>query len=500
MNTFLTLSLQMALASPEEDKDEKSPSPIEFSDFDVSGDMLGATPGGAQDITFFRDRVAADEIPLPEVFTAEGLFSEHDLPLLASAPCHQLLCTNVAAAPADLVAQPDVRWLVQVGFASGLSAETFRRPPLNLVAVVDKSGSMSGTPIETVQHALHAIIRELGPDDQLSIVLYGDEVHTHLEPTKATEHSKLDAAVDAIAIDGSTNLEAGLLKGFALARESRRTFDGTTRVMLFTDERPNTGRTDADAFMTLSEAASRDGIGMTTVGVGVQFGAELAQKVSSVRGGNLLFFSDTEKMRNTFAEEFDYLVTELGYDLDMIVHPASGQRITGVYGIPGDKVQWTGDGGIQLHVSTLFLSKREGAIYLSLANTGGPRSGKQLGSVSLSYEPRDGVPTASETAIYPTEKLRAAGNEGLSRGVLLVDELTVLKKATALHHESNDQEGAWQLVSALSARLAASDDPELASEIELVAHLEEILGKLAGRTSERTLTQSIDPVSGLPRR
>jgi hypothetical protein len=43
-------------------------------------------------------------------------------------------------------------------------------------------------------------------------------------------------------------------------------FDGTTRVMLFTDEQPNVGRTDATSFAAMAEEASRGGIGLTTIG------------------------------------------------------------------------------------------------------------------------------------------------------------------------------------------------------------------------------------------
>jgi hypothetical protein len=60
---------------------------------------MGATPGGAQDITFFRDRVLAGEVPHPNTFTPEGLFSEHDLPLRAGPPCPQLLCVAGEAVP-----------------------------------------------------------------------------------------------------------------------------------------------------------------------------------------------------------------------------------------------------------------------------------------------------------------------------------------------------------------------------------------------------------------
>ncbi len=495
-----------ALAAEREEEPEDRPAPtvryapkmeIDFEGFAVEG-SLGATPGGAQDITFFRDRVAAGEVPLPEVFTPEGLFSEHDLPLAPDRPCERLLCTVVKATDAELPAQPDVRFLAQVGFSSGLTEATFRRAPVNLVAVVDKSGSMSGEPIETVKASLLAMVDQLGPEDQLAVVVYGADVDTLLPPTPATDRAALRAAVDRITIDGSTNLEAGLVRGFELARSTRRSFDGVTRVMLFTDERPNTGRTDAGSFMGLAEAASRDGIGMTTIGVGVQFGAELAQKVSAVRGGNLFFFSDLSAMRDKVAEDFGMMVTELAYDLDLVVTPAAGLRVAGVYGVPGDLVRWTEGGGLALHVSTLFLSRDDGAIYLAFAPDGARREeGGSLGEVALSYEPRDGERATATTTVRASRPGR--GDEGLTRGVALVDEVTTLKRATALHHHDNDQDAAWQAVHALRLRLDASPDPELRSERELVATLDATLARLAGRAGEGPApSPERDRVSGLP--
>lgn len=504
-------------ADPDSDDDEQRE--IDFYDLGVDGQLiaprmkmrmaaplpaaesLGATPGGAQDIAYFRDRVEAGEVPLPEVFTPEGLFSEHDLPLSADAPCERLLCTNAKAVAGQLAAQPDVRWLAQLGFASGLTTETFERAPLNLVAVVDKSCSMSGEPIDTVKASLHELVeRHLGPEDQLSIVLYGANVATHLEPTPASERGALRAAIDGIAIDGSTNMEAGLVRGFDVARRSRRSFDGTSRVMLFTDERPNTGRTDAEGFMGLARAASEDGIGMTTIGVGVQFGAELAQQVSSVRGGNLFFFPDTGAMRERFHDDFDTMVTELAYDLRVEVQPADGVRISGLYGVPGDAVEWTDDGGLVLEVTTIFLSRDRGGLYVALAPDG-PRSQRRLGDevaeITLGYDPRDGARSVTTTAVALVEP--GAGDEGLTRGLALVDEATTLKQATTLHHHDNDQEAAWQLVRALRGRLEAVRDGALEPERELVRQLEGTLAALAGRTGETPPLQSRrDDVTGLP--
>src|SRR5687767_5686036 len=58
---------------------------------------MGATPGGAKDIEYARDRIFAGEVPHTSTFTAEGLLSQHDLPIPTSRRCTQILCLSGAA-------------------------------------------------------------------------------------------------------------------------------------------------------------------------------------------------------------------------------------------------------------------------------------------------------------------------------------------------------------------------------------------------------------------
>lgn len=505
------LAPQTEARSPRDDDEElPSPSPAhmkvyDFSSIEVMGE-LGVTAGGAQDIRFFRDRAASGEVPHPAVFTPEGLFSEHDLPLESRGPCRELVCAFGEASDARLLVQPEVLWLAQLGFSSGMDPATFRRAPLNLVAVVDKSGSMSGQPMEMVKKALHKLADQLDDRDRLQIVLYGDTSHVHLEATGGAEKGRLHRAIDAIAINGSTYMEAGLKLGFAEARKSAARFDGLTRVMLFTDERPNVGRTDAESFMGMAEANSQAGIGMTTIGVGVQFGAELATKISSVRGGNLFFFNDDAAIEKTFGEELDTIVTELAYDMALEVRPAAGLKIAGMYGIPGEALQWTPEGGLKVQIATMFASKRAGAIYVAFSSEAGPNlparrlePGDSAGSVSLVYTLRDGrvvAGTADLTYVAPGQ-----ASTGLFRGALLVNQATALKEATRLHHEKNDQEGAYQLVHAVASIYRQIADEDLRSEVELTENLERTLAKLSGHEGEPSSVRPgprINPVTGLP--
>ena len=465
----------------------------------IAGTRMGATVGGAKDAGFFRDAAARGEFPHPNTITAEGLFSEYDLPLKTRVKSRDLFVLNGEAMPAGLLTRPEVRYLAQIGFSSGLDASRWHRDPLNLVAVVDRSGSMNGHPLDLVKDCLRKVLSQLGPDDQFSIVIYGENAEIHLEPTRTNRFNQgvVSRAIDEIVSSGSTNMEAGLRLGFDVARESQRSFRGRTRLMQFTDERPNVGDTSAGGFMGLMAAGSRDGIGQTTIGVGVEFGAELAGKVSSVRGGNLFFFPNADEMEKTFDDEFDTLVTELAYDLDVTIRPAAGLRLAGVYGIPGEMLKWEDERNVRFHVSTVFLSKRHGAIYLAFAPESedlpsrGYVEGTPLASLRLSYREtgRDEATTSSlELPLVPP----ADASVGLKRGRLLVSEYLALKGAMTAHLTENDQEKAYRLLGDLHGLLASARDRSLHREQQTVDGLFQAMSKLAGHGAETAATEPID--------
>lgn len=484
------LALSLPAADKPRDEDEEI---IVLSPFEVSP-SFGATPGGAQDINYFRLGAGRGQIPHPDTLTAEGLFSEHDLPLELGTGGKTLFRVQSAAATARFEVLPEVRYLAQLGLSSGLKVDGWARAPLNLVAVIDKSGSMSGEPLALVRASLHNALGHLRDGDQISIILYGDRAHVHLAPTaiSAASRAEVRAQIDRIESAGSTAMEAGLQLGYQVARESRAKFEGTTRVMLFTDERPNVGNTAAEGFMAMAREASREGVGLTTIGVGIQFGADLATRISSVRGGNLFFFEDGAQMTKTFADDFDMMVTELAHEFAVRLVPAAGFRIAGVFGVPADMLRWDGD-ALVLDVATIFLSKRKGAIFFALAPDSADRglpgravsAGTTLATVDFSY--RDARDDRRVTATAACRLLAPRDlPAGLARGAHLVDQYLTFKHAARLHLLENDQESAYQLMHGLLARLeaGAATDAALAPERDLVREVHNTLALLSGHTGE----------------
>jgi Ca-activated chloride channel family protein len=463
-NAILTL----AVAQDETSYQKKKV--IDFSDVTISGEIvaptgsyvlsrLSAAPGGAQDIEHFRSVALSGVVPYPGSVTFEGLLRQHDLPT-RDAPCGELLCPIVDAAETRLISSPGVTHLVHIGFTTGL--RSFRRSPLHLVALVDRSGSMAGGKLELVKRSLRTIVDRLTASDRISLVAFADGAEILVEPSPPSSE-RLRWAIGALAESGSTNIDEGLRVAFDVARRSRA-FDGTTRVMLFTDEQPNVGRTDEASFRSRAEVASLAGVGLTTIGVGADFGASLATAISAVRGGNLFYFPDADRMAEVIAEDFDTMVTELGHDLELHVRtPAS--RVAGVYGVPESIAQRSED-EVRISVKTLFASKRRGAIFIALE--GAPEDAR----VSVSYTEAGGRRRSASRAIEP-----GVATGGLTRGASLIDEAALLRRAAERFHQDRDATGALASVRAIFPVL--DTDAALARERPMLIELEKALAAMA---------------------
>lgn len=498
----LALTLALAMLAPpawgQDTTTEEDDAPLET----IVVTATKIRQGGAQDISHFRSvSLNGDFLPATNDLTIEGLMGEHDLTLPEGKPCKQTFCLTGAAMPAALPLRPDDQWFVGLGFSSNVDAEKMRREPLSLIMVVDRSGSMSGWPIQQVKGALHAVTGKLRKGDRIGIIIYGDEPLTHLAMTEFDgNEDKISASIDAIEIEGSTALEDGLRAGYAMAAAEQPRSHGKTRVMLFTDENPNVGDTSAEGFMAQAEAGSRSGVGLTTFGVGVHFDAELATHVSSVRGGNLFFVDNEGSGKQLFEREFHNMVNEVAHDIDLAFVPPPGFKITGVFGVPDDLMTSAPDGAIKVHISTAFLSSNGGGIYLTLGKNSqhadlpaaSLAQGAPLLTGTLSYSDARTGKVASDRIVV-VRPADGAAPVALAKAQLLVDEFVTMRSALAGYHEKNDKQGAFHQLDGLSKRLALSGVPGMQGERKLVDGLRDRAAYVAGYSGE--MPRSLQPLA-----
>ncbi|MEX3016619.1 vWA domain-containing protein [Gymnodinialimonas hymeniacidonis] len=161
---------------------------------------------------------------------------------------------------------PDTQ-LVHIGIQGELPAIE-DRPPLNLVFLIDTSGSMNDpTKLPLLIQSFRLMLDRLNPDDQVAIVTYAGSAGVALAPTAASDTATISAALTALQAGGGTNGVGGLQAAYDLAAEM--TEDGeVSRVLLATDGDFNVGISDPDALEDYISEQRETGIYLSVLGFG----------------------------------------------------------------------------------------------------------------------------------------------------------------------------------------------------------------------------------------
>jgi Ca-activated chloride channel homolog len=381
---------------------------------------FGATTGGVKDMKLARELTLNGQVPPAGAFVVEGMFSEHDLPV-PGAPCTSLLCLRAAGGVAPDLSGTSAGW-VQVGMSSTVDPETFQRPTLSVVLLVDVSGSMSwsystgsvayGTPSETAITAVRAVVAKLGAGDRVAIAKYADEAQQVLGWTEMADRPTVEAGMNKISGDGSTNLVAGMKLAVALAQQAlaaQKTQQ--VRILLFTDEQPNTGGSDPQTFEGMAKAAGDAGIGLTVFGIGLGLGQDVLTAMTHLHGGNAFSLMKADEVAPLFEESWPWMVSPIAYDLSMKLEPDSGLAIAESYGFPQGTTP-----SAALEVSTVFLSKSRGALLVRLAREDKATLGAFHATGTLSYRTVEGTPKAQSLDVYYAGEALDAKGEYFEHG------------------------------------------------------------------------------------
>lgn len=142
------------------------------------------------------------------------------------------------------------------------------RPPLNLVFLIDTSGSMNNpSKLPLLRQSFMLMLGQLRPEDQVAIVTYAGSVGQALPPTPARERSTILAALRNLSAGGSTAGQAGLQQAYALA-ESMHEEGEVSRVILATDGDFNVGLSDPEALKDFIADKRKSGTYLSVLGFG----------------------------------------------------------------------------------------------------------------------------------------------------------------------------------------------------------------------------------------
>jgi len=414
---------------------------------------VGLAVGGAKDTNNFKANIDKGYLPKLDSITYEGQFYNHYFDTgLNGDTCKELFCPSYSSAKRLNSFSDEDEFFLSVGLNSGIEESNFKRKKLNLVVILDISGSMGSSfdayhydnmgnrvnndksdkhkkKMEIATESIVAMLSHLKDDDRLGIALF-DHGAYRAKPLNLVGNSDKKSIRDhilALTERGGTNWSAGYNEGLKLF-EGINTSDPLyeNRIIFLTDAMPNTGELSKNKLFGLAKNASERNIHTTFVGVGVDFNNDLVEYVSKTKGANYFSVHSSKEFAKLLDEEFEYMVTPLVYDLELKL-TSSNYSIEGVYGSP-DADMATGQ---IMKVNTLFPSKNDGTatkggiVLLKLKKIG---RGKENIKLDVKYKDVNGKSFANTQNVqFKSNGTYYYDNSGIEKAILVSDYVTIMK-------------------------------------------------------------------------
>lgn len=250
--------------------------------------------------SFVRASLNSNVLPQPAAVRTEELINYFPYDYAAPRSAQQPFTSNVAVFPSPWM---EGRKLVRIGI-KGFSVERATRPRANLVFLIDTSGSMNApNKLPLVKQSLGLLLDQLDANDRVAIVTYAGSAGTALEPTPASQKSKILAVIDQLGAGGSTAGAEGIRQAYSLAQQN---FDpnGVNRVMLATDGDFNVGITDQNELKGYIERERGKGVFLSVLGFGMgNYNDALMQTLAQNGNGAAAYIDTLGEARKTLVDE-----------------------------------------------------------------------------------------------------------------------------------------------------------------------------------------------------
>jgi Ca-activated chloride channel family protein len=221
---------------------------------------------------------------------------------------------EVASAPW----KPEHR-LVKVGL-KGRDIAQDKRPPSNLVFLIDVSGSMQPpNKLPLIKRGLPLLIEKLTENDRVAIVVYAGASGLVLPSTACDHKAKILTALENLEAGGSTNGASGIQLAYdtAIANFIK---GGTNRVILATDGDFNVGVTNQGELTRLIEDNAKSGVFLSVLGFGMgNYKDSTLEKLADKGNGNYAYVDSLQEARKVLVEEMGGTLITIAKDVKIQV-------------------------------------------------------------------------------------------------------------------------------------------------------------------------------------
>lgn len=271
------------------------------------------------------------------------------VPALAS-PAHVRLDVDLAHPTLKAGEEQPATTYLKVELTGHAPPTSGDRAPVNVALVIDKSGSMQGDKIAHAREAAIAAVDRLRDSDIVSVVVYDSTCQVLVPATKASDRAMIKQKISSIGAGGNTALFAGVSKAAAEVRKFLEK-NQVNRVILLSDGLANVGPSSPGELESLGRSLVKEGITVTSMGLGADYNEDLMTSLAAAGGGNHVFIESADSLVAVMSTELDSVLSVVAKNFEIQVKLAEGVRPVRLL---------SGDGTIQGQNVTLRLPQLYG--------------------------------------------------------------------------------------------------------------------------------------------
>ena len=438
--------------------------------YSLSSMNVGFSTGGAKDTNNFRENIKNGYFPISTDITYNGLFYDYYFDTGKKTESEHLFSPSYSCALSKDPISSRNEYYLTVGLNSNIKESDFQRKKLNLIVVLDVSGSMNGmfssyyydrfsndskkdtigvdddkkTKMEIANESINILIDRLKADDRFGLVLFDFEakVAKQVELISEMDINSTKKYISEIKAYGGTNIEAGYTMATKLFEKYQKfnKSEYENRIILITDAMPNTGMISDEGLLLYIKDNADKGIFTTFIGVGVDFNTELIEGISDAKGANYYSVHNSKEFKERMGEQFEYMVTPLVFDLNLNLQ-SDDYNIKMVYG--SDSLN--GNKGNLMKINTLFPSKssekgevKGGIVLVKLSKKTEKRNGKI--KLEVTYKDRNGKKYKNTQTIGFDENKTEEfyDNSGIRKAIVLTRYVNLLKNWILYERSGNN--------------------------------------------------------------
>eukprot|EP01031_Cornospumella_fuschlensis_P030414 gene30413-36747_t len=177
-------------------------------------------------------------------------------------------------------------------------ANLSKQSNLDIVCIIDNSGSMDGSKIEHLKRAMDFVVGVMGEKDRLSVVTFNSSatvVHG-LKTMTAANKELSKRLLGSIRANGGTDIYAGMQEGWGVL-ERRRVRNTTSCVFLLTDGQD---QDNAEAKKALARTIRSSGSSLFLFGFGSDHDSAHMQMIANAAEGSFIYIDTDDTVVDAF--------------------------------------------------------------------------------------------------------------------------------------------------------------------------------------------------------